>query len=161
MITQEHVNQLFDYKNGSLYRKNIKKSGIRAGSLVGFKNNQGYLQVSIEGKKYLVHRLVFFMHYGYFPQEVDHINNVITDNRVENLREASRIQNCYNQKNRQKGISGIKNVEWKGDKKKWRVVFRVNGKSKHFGYFDDIVLAEQVAQKARNIYHGEFANHGI
>jgi len=36
----------------------------------------------------------------------------------------------------------------------------VNGQRKYFGYFDDIELANLVAQEARNKFHKEFANHG-
>lgn len=52
------------------------------------KTNGGYLQKRINGKYYGAHRLVAM---AYIPnpdnkEEVDHINNIRTDNRVENLR---------------------------------------------------------------------------
>lgn len=161
MITKEYLNEIYDYRNGFLYRKNIRKSGITAGSLVGSKNNHGYLQACINRKKYLVHRLIFLMHHGYLPTEVDHINNIPTDNRIENLRSANRAQNCHNQRKKAKNTSGVKNVIWRKDMQKWRVVISANGKRKTFGTFDDLELAELVAQEARILVHGNFANHGI
>jgi hypothetical protein len=161
MITQELLHTLFDYKNGHLYRKNIRKAGIKAGSLAGYKNNNGYLQVTIQRKKYLIHRIVFLMHYGYLPDEIDHINNTPTDNRIENLREATRLQNCHNQKMTTKNKTGAKNVIWINKRKKWRVAMRINGKAKSFGYFFDLELADLVAQEVRNKYHKQFANHNF
>jgi len=161
MITQELLHTIFEYKDGYLYRKNIRKSGIKAGSLVGFKNNNGYLQATINRKKYLVHRLIFLMHHGYLPNEIDHINNIATDNKIENLREATRAQNCQNQKLTNKSKSGLKNVIWRPDRKAWRVTLRVNGVTKNFGSYKDLELAELVAQEARSLHHGRFANHGI
>ena len=161
MITQELLHTLFDYKNGQLYRKNIPKAGIKAGSLAGFKNSNGYLQTTVQGKKYLVHRIIFFMHNGYLPKEIDHINNIPSDNRIENLREATRMQNCHNQRMTKKNKNCSKNVVWLNKRKKWRVAMMVTGKSKSFGYFYDLELAELVAQEARNKYHGQFANHSF
>ena len=161
MITQEFLHTLFDYKVGQLYRKNIRKSGIKAGGVVGFKNNQGYLQVSIQRKKYLVHRLVFLMHHGYLPKEIDHINNLYTDNRIENLRGCTRAQNCHNQKITSRNTSGVKCVSWRKDKLLWRVTISVNGKRKNLGSFKDLELAELVAQEGRLLYHANFANHGF
>lgn len=155
------LTQIFDYKDGYLYRKNIRKSGIKAGSLVGFKNNNGYLQATINRKKYLVHRLIFLMHHGFLPNEIDHINNIPTDNRIENLREATRAQNCQNQKLTNNNKSKVKNVTWRSDSKTWRVTLRVNGVTKNFGSFKDLELAELVAQEARSLHHKQFANHGI
>ena len=101
------------------------------------------------------------MHNGYLPEEIDHINNTPTDNRIENLREATRMQNCHNKKITTKNKTGSKNVFWVKDRKKWRVTMRVNGKVKSFGYFYDLELADLVSQEIRNKYHNQFANHSF
>jgi hypothetical protein len=36
---------------------------------------------------------------------------------------------------------------------------KVNKKQKHIGVFEDIELADLVAQEARNKFHGAFARH--
>lgn len=53
-----------------------------------FKNNSGYLQIKLGGKNYYIHDIIAAQFIGKKPEgyEVDHINNEITDNRVENLR---------------------------------------------------------------------------
>lgn len=57
------------------------------GGYYGF-DNRGYKRVSIRGRKYLVHRLVYEAFVGPIPKgmEIDHINTNPTDNRIENLR---------------------------------------------------------------------------
>lgn len=67
------------------------------------KNTKGYLRVGLckngKVKRFRVHRLVLFMFNpdGYFGNaEVDHINTIRTDNRVENLRWVTHKENQNN-----------------------------------------------------------------
>jgi hypothetical protein len=99
------------------------------------------------------------MHHGYLPYHVDHINGIKNDNRIENLRPASKAENSYNSKLKKNNTSGIKSVRWNKINKVWMVTLGVNGKAKYFGSFKDIELAELVAIEARNKYHGQFANY--
>ena len=60
-------------------------------------NSVGYMkvQVTFNGKIHhlLQHRLAWFLHYGSWPTEIDHINMIKTDQRIVNLREVTRSQN--------------------------------------------------------------------
>jgi len=54
----------------------------------GYKGKKGYIEISVNGKKGLEHRIVYENHYGIklLPhQTVHHINGNRTDNRIENL----------------------------------------------------------------------------
>lgn len=99
------------------------------------------------------------MHHGYLPEQIDHIDGNGLNNKIENLRAATPLQNSRNQKIRNDSGSGIKNVRWDKRKKKWQVRLRLEGKEKHIGYFDDIFIAGKVAIESRNKYFGEFASH--
>ena len=158
MITYAEVLELFDYKNGELYWKTSKgsaKSGKKAGCLDG----KGYIQVKINTRSYKIHQLIFFIKYGYIPKEIDHINGIRNDNRIENLRAVTTSQNQQNSKIGKNNTSGYKNVTWDYLVKKWRVQINIKGKNKYLGVFEDLELADLVAQEARNKYHGEFACH--
>ena len=115
--------------------------------------------VEIDHKSYSVHRLVWLMHHGVLPEFLDHINGNKLDNRIENLRPATKSQNNQNKRLYSNNTSGVKGVCWHKRIKKWQVNVRVNGKQKSFGFFDDIELAELVASEARNKLHGQFARH--
>ena len=161
VLTQEDALLLFDYIDGGLYWKNPTHGKAVKGSKAGFINEIGYYQISIYGKKFREHQIVYLMKNGFIPKEIDHINGNRTDNRIENLREATRTQNMYNKPAYKSNTSGSKNVSWKAKINKWQVAISYEGKRKYLGVFEDFEFAELVATEARNKYHGEYANHGI
>lgn len=83
--------------------KSTKKSNVRNGEcLKSYDNGLGYQRVKLkteEGayKQHLVHRLVALVFIGLCPQgkEVNHINHIKADNRVENLEYVSKKENSY------------------------------------------------------------------
>ena len=158
-ITQDYVKQLLEYRDGVLYWK-VSRGKAKVGAKAGYLNQIGYFQTQVNGKLYLNHRLIFLMHHGYLPQYLDHIDGNTLNNKIENLRAATLTQNQYNRKLNKNNSSGVKGVWWRKDIKKWRVSFKINGKEKSFGVFDNLELAEIVAQEARTKYHGAFVNHG-
>jgi hypothetical protein len=178
ILTQRFLKTYFRYEDGNLYVKKElpKKATIeyqngemflkrqlpkrKIGEKIGTTYKNGYSQALILSKTYAVHRLVFLYHHGYFPKEVDHIDNDILNNKIENLREVTRNQNCYNSKLRKDNTSGVKGVSWSKIRKKWVVQLTVNGKLKRFGFYDDINCAKSVIEEMRTKYHGEFANNG-
>ena len=156
-ITKEILNFLFDYKDGELYWKFSLSCKSPKGTIAGSIKHDKYRRIGLNKKSYLAHRLIFMMHYGYMPEIVDHIDGNRLNNRIENLREATKSQNSHNQKLSKKNTSGYKNVTWNERKEKWLVNVRVHSMDFHIGYFDDIELADLAAQEARDKYHKEFA----
>ncbi len=96
----------------------------------------GYKYCRLFGRQISEHRLIFAYHYGYLPETVDHIDQNKVNNRIENLRAATRGQNQLNIKKQSNNVSGYKGVSWYKNKY-WRVQIRVNGTSVDVGYFDD------------------------
>jgi len=151
-ITQDRVLELFYYQNGKLYsKKNNKEMGCYASR---------YARIGIDNKNYKLHRIIFLYHNGYMPKMIDHINGNRFDNRIENLREVTNVQNRYNSRLYSTSKSGVKNVYWQKNVGKWNVTMTINGKRKNFGYYTDLEEANQVAINIRNKYLKEFANHG-
>lgn len=163
MITQESLKQLFDYHpNGQLIRKKTTSRLGKSGNVAGFLDKKiGYLRVGIGKKQYLVHRIIFMIQNGYMPQETDHINGNKLDNRIENLRTASKSENLRNRSFNINNSSGYKNVSWSKNHDKWSVTLSYDGKKHHIGYFQDLELADLVAQEARNKHHKQFAYYGV
>lgn len=160
-LTQAEALRLFEYRDGVLYWKVRAARRTQIGDAVGSKNTKKdpYLITSIKGVKYLIHKLVFLMHHGYIPSVVDHIDGNIANNKINNLREATKAQNRHNSKLNKNNTSGCKNVTWHKNDNSWHVTLRANGKQHSCGYFKDLELADLVAQEARDLYHGRFARH--
>lgn len=157
--TKEQLHQLFEYKDGDLYWK-INKNGIAKSKKAGSKNSRNYIQIKIEGSLYKAHRLIFMMHHGFLPKIIDHIDRNSLNNKIENIREATQSQNCFNRKIHKNNSTKVKNVTFDKETNKYLVQIYINGKNKKFGRYDDLELAELVAIEARDKYIGRFSNNG-
>lgn len=96
-------NITYEPKTGRFYNKKGKE--------IGWKNSRGYVYITTKkGKAERAHRLAWYKVYGYFPtKEIDHINGIRDDNRIENLREVTRLENMHNLECHRKGsVPGIK-----------------------------------------------------
>ena len=151
--------EIFEYKDGNLYWKETIASRAKKGNKAGSLYDTGYLMVGIKGKYYANHRIIFMMHNEYLPIEVDHIDGNKLNNKIENLRPATVSQNACNRKLIKTNTSGIKNVSWSKTRNKWVVKIDYNGNKNYIGAFDNLELADLVAQEARNKYHGYYARH--
>ena len=157
MLTRQQVLDIFDYCDGQLFYRKIRKGHK---SLAGGVANTGYWRINIDNKKYQAHRLIYVMFHGYAPEFIDHIDGDKLNNRIENLRAATRSQNQRNRRARHDSTSGAKNVLWSKRLKRWVIRIWVDGKHKFVGTFIDLDLAKFVASEYHDKYHGEFARHG-
>lgn len=116
--------------------------------------NGRYVRAHIKGKMKQFHRLIMRVDDG---MQVDHINGNTLDNRKENLRICSGIENSWNQKKHKRNKSGYKGVYWYPHSSKWRVQIGYKGKHIHLGTFSDVVEAAKVYDNAAKKYFGKFA----
>lgn len=115
MLTQARLKELLFYDSGSgLFVRNVSTSpNARVGDIAGSRQNTGYLAISIGGKKYYCHRLAWLYMYGCFPSNfIDHVNQVKSDNRIENLRDVNKSINSYNTPVRSHSKVGHKNIKF-------------------------------------------------
>lgn len=151
MITQECLKSLFDYKDGNLILKvTIPKSRKRLGECMGSLKRTGYIEVTIKKKQYLAHRLVYIWHNGEIKDnlQIDHINRIRNDNRIENLRLVTHQENQWNNNlNKSKGYRYIKNIDM------YNARITVNRKNIHLGNFKTKEQAHQVYLEAKKKYH--------
>jgi hypothetical protein len=155
-MTLDEVNDFFEYKDGFLYWKKSKGT-VKAGSKAGNQRKDGYIDIGYKGKLIRAHRIIWFMHYGFMPDFIDHINGLRNDNRIENLRVATRQQNQMNLKTRFDNSSGYTGVYWVKRLNKWFARIQLGYKTKHLGVFESIDDAIAVRKNAEIKYFGEFA----
>ena len=157
-LSKEMLNELFEYKDGELYRIKSLRTDL-LGTKAGSPHYKGYTAVHINGRSYLLHRLIFLMHQGFLPAQVDHIDLDKTNNRIENLRASDASGNRCNVTAAKNNTSGYKNVFWDSTRSKWGVTIAFNNKCVFRKRFDDLELAILVATEVREKYHGAFARH--
>lgn len=128
---------------------------IKAGSLAGGLNAEGYRQIMIDGVMHRAPRLAVYYMMNVWPScIVDHINKQRDDNRFINLRLADDHESSRNRKS--KNQHGLKGVATKRNLFRARIM--VDGKSIHIGYYRTKEEAHAAyLEKAREL-HGKFAS---
>lgn len=108
--------------------------------------------------KLFVHRVIWFLDKKNIDAdlEIDHINRNSLDNRIENLRLATKSENMQNRKKCSRNTSGIKGVYYDKFHKKYVAQLRCNGKKICLGHYDTKEEAQKAVVEARKKYHGEF-----
>ena len=156
-ITREQVLTFLDYdRERGFFSWRISRGRAKAGALAGNTDHQGYRRIKINGVFYTVHRLVWLVEHGVFPeQELDHIDRVRDNNQINNLRQVSRKVNMENTGMHGKNTSGYKGVSFSKQSQKWRAHIGHNGKVRALGYFPTPELAHQAYLAARKSFFEE------
>lgn len=119
-----------------VFTRKVSAGNTKAGSIVGSQDKKGYLKALVLGQYVKLHRLAWFYVYGIWPDQLDHINQIKTDNRLVNLREVDTSTNCVNQtgarKNNQSGYQGVHLIQKTG---RYRACCSVQGVKHHIGVF--------------------------
>jgi hypothetical protein len=142
------LKELVSYNSETGIFTRLKSGGRKAaGSRAGYFNSAGYELISLDGHWYLGHRLAIYYATGVWPHdEVDHINGNPSDNRLANLRHATRSENMQNIRH---------GGGWHLHKtyKKWQALIRANGKRHFLGRFNTQDEARQAYEKAAANLH--------
>jgi hypothetical protein len=148
----------YDPETGIFTRLVRTSNKVKVGDVVGARNSHGYLFVNVCGKRYAAHRLAWYYVHGQWPDaDIDHINGNKADNRIVNLRAATRSQNCANTPVRRNSKSGLKGVRWQEHAGKWKAQIKDRDGSRHLGYFDSKEAAHAAYVEAAGRLFGEFA----
>lgn len=136
---------------------NGKNAGKEAFTTVG---SSGYHEGRIFGMLERSHRVIIAIHEGRWPaEEVDHINGDRTDNRILNLRVATRSENASNVRRRSDNTSGHMGITYWPTRDKWNARITVRGKTHSLGYYSNKSDAI-AARKEAEVRHGFSPNHG-
>lgn len=130
-------------------------NGKNAGKVAGAVNSYGYRGVKFFGKIPRVHRILWEMANGPIPKgiEIDHIDRDKGNNRLSNLRLATRKENASNvglRSSNTSGATGVFILKGSGKKQVW--IGR-----KYIGTFASMEEAVYARRAAELMYHGQFA----
>lgn len=122
----------------------------------------GYIRVSIEGKRYQAHRLAWIIVNGSIPEDmqIDHINHDRTDNRISNLRIATALENRRNRELQANNSTGVNGVSVDARTGRYEVHVKVKGKKIWLGTYNTMPEAK-AARYAANKVIGFHKNHGV
>jgi hypothetical protein len=140
----------YEPETGKFFWK-VSVKGRKIGEQAGRVMQKGYRQLCVDYKQYLEHRLAWFYVYKQWPKyQIDHINEIKTDNRICNLRDVGQTTNLLNQSNPQKNNnSGFRGVCFFKGNGKYRAQLMISGKQHHLGYFDTAENAYQAYLSAK------------
>lgn len=155
-LTAERLRKRLRYapESGFFY-KNVPTPGRHIGKRAGWKGNHGRWTIELDGRSYLASRLAWLYMTGEWPSEdIDHINQDLTDDRFCNLREASRSQNLVNRSYANRNKAGFRGVHrYRG---RWIAQIAFMGCKEHLGVFDTPEDAHRAYVSAARLLHGEF-----
>jgi len=141
-LEQSLLHEMLDYQDGQLVWKNKKHNLAHLNGIVaGCMHKSGYRQIKFGQTMYPAHRIMWIYHNGSIDEnmQIDHINGIKTDNRIENLRLVTAQQNCFN-----RSKLTAKGYCWNKAAQKWQATITVGKKNKHLGLFTN----EEDARKA-------------
>lgn len=172
-ITPEILRELLEYnpETGELFWKerdvkwfksqrdcntwNTRYSGNKISN-----SSRGYVKFGIFSITFLAHRCGYAIYHGKWPNDqLDHINGITTDNRIENLRDVSNEENGRNRTKPSTNTSGHIGVSYEKTYNKWKAQIRIGPKSINLGRF--VCLEDAIkARKQAEIKYGFHENHG-
>lgn len=146
-----------DITNGKCYWLVDRGTRARAGNEAGCLVPKGYTHIKFNGKNYRRHRIVFYVATGTLPQLIDHKNGVEYGDGIDNLQEATNLENTRKRKPMKNNTSGYRGVSWHSRDLQWNAHIRINTKLKYLGKFETSKDAAIAYNLAALQHFGEFA----
>jgi len=157
LLTAMRLRSLIRYDPETGLFTNLVTRGSRAiaGAIAGSPDADGYLQIKIDGENLKAHRLAFLYMTGEWPVDlVDHRNGVVSDNRWDNLRNATPITNSQNKhKAYSSNELGILGVSYDKARCKYIAQLAIEGRQTNLGRFDTAAAAEAAYIAAKRLHH--------
>lgn len=155
MVDHSKLLNEIDYNPSTgVFTRKVSAGNSKAGSVVGNLSKKGYLKAMVQGKYVKMHQLAWFYVHGRWPgSQLDHINRIKQDNRIENLRVSDTSANCLNQAgprvNNRSGLQGVHRIPKTG---RYRAACTVRGFKHDLGVF-------ATAEEAHQAYVSFKSNH--
>lgn len=154
-ITQERLKELvsYDQNSGDFIRLKCRYKSL-IGTKIAGTNTHGWIYILLDGKKYPAHHLAWLYCYGEFPSPmIDHIDGNGLNNRISNLRQATKSINMQNIRKPYAGKDLPLGVT-KKSKYKYRAQIRPeNGKNIYIGSYNTPEEAHEAYLQAKRALH--------
>lgn len=160
-LTQDYLKELLQYDplTGVFTWRVYRGPNAKVGETAGCVDKDGYRKIKINFRSYWEHRLAFLYMSGTHPNAtVDHINGNRSDNRFENLREATHSQNNANKGASRSNKIGLKGVFRQGNR--YLAQICINNKRMRLGSFKTAESAHEAYCAAAEKHFGDFARTG-
>ena len=149
-IAAARRNVRYDPETGLFVWLVSKRGPVKAGDVAGSLGAKGYWFVKIEQHKYPAARLAWAMYHGEQPpSEIDHRDGNRLNNRIGNLRPATRRQNCDN-------VRG-EGVRFEPERKKWLARICVDRQQINLGRYETHAEAKAAYEAAKLTLRGDYA----
>lgn len=142
----------YDQDTGFFHWKASKRGRLPGANPIGTRCN-GYLVIGINYRRFYAHRMAWAYVHGVWPElEIDHLNGIKTDNRIANLRQATRTTNSENKRwamaSSRSGLLGVR-----PSLKKWAAYIQVKKQVRYLGTFPDPESAHAAYVAAKRQLH--------
>ena len=127
-----------------------------------YKDNHGYQTGAVLLARHMkAHRAIWAITQGKWPEgHVDHMNGDRTDNRIENLRDVSQLENQQNLKKNSRNKSGQVGVFWHKEYGRWWAYIGSGLTRVTLGFFENKQDAIDARLRAQSLA-GYHAMHGL
>lgn len=160
IVTQSIARDLwvYDTETGVFTWRIPPGGGVLAGAVAGSRDSDGYTQLSYKKTRPKAHRVAWIYVYGDLDPkiEIDHLDHDRANNRISNLRLATRKQNAENMRSRTQRFRG---VHWYEPTSRWAVQFKHCGVQTHLGYFKCLLdaVARRIRAEREHYTHSPFS----
>ena len=158
-IDPELARALLDYDpmSGALYWRH-SQGRQRKGTLAGTTHPAGYTRICLGGRLHFAHRIAWVIYYGSpAPDVIDHINGLRSDNRISNLRAATKSLNAANVQKPKRNKYGLAGVKKERNSNNYVARIRIKGKTQVIGRFTSAIEAHMAYRAASIEHYGEFS----
>lgn len=157
-LTFEQASAVFSYDptTGIILWK-VRQQGHSVAGIAGTPDKGGYRVIRHNRRRHFAHRLAWLLYFRSWPESMlDHINGDTSDNRIENLRPATSLQNGGNHRLHKHNTSGFRGIRQRKSDGFW--IVRVGkGPGNHVGRFKTLEAAQAAHRAAFVKRYGEFA----
>ena len=155
-LTQDELKSLLMYDPATgVFTWRVNRNCQPKDSLAGTKTYHGYMAIKVNGVTHRAHRLAWLYVHGEWPtSELDHVNRVRSDNRIDNLRLTTRFLNMQNltKTNTSSKHVGVSRL---GNNMRWRAYINIKGKQINLGVFKTEELALTARKSAEMTYYAD------